>query len=88
VDPIPFQVVAVVPIRDEGFSVTRYELIGLPGTTRTECDSVLFTEWNFSATYSVINVDAIVRRCFAVKVAPTVAAIVRPSNEWPYHFTH
>jgi hypothetical protein len=88
VDPIPFQVVAVVPIRDVGSSVTRYELIGLPGTTRTECDSVLFTEWNVSAAYSVINVDAIVRRCFAVKVATRVAAIVRPSNEWPYHFTH
>jgi hypothetical protein len=88
VDPIPFQVVAVVPIRDDGSSVTRYELIGLPCTTRTECDSVLFTEWDVSVAYSVIRVDVILRRCFAVKVSPKVVAVVRPSNEWPYHFTH
>jgi hypothetical protein len=87
-DVIPFKVLAVVPLRDVGNDVTRYELVGVAGTTRTECDSVLFTEWNVSLDYSVIRAETIIRRSFAIKVSPKVVSIVCPQNEWAYHFAH
>jgi hypothetical protein len=87
-DVVPFKVLAVVPLRDPGTEVTRYELVGVPGTTRTERDSVLFTEWHIDLNFSVIRADTIVRRSFAVKVSPKVVAIAFPQNEWAYHFAH
>jgi hypothetical protein len=50
---VPFKVLAVVPLQDPGTEVTLYELIGVPGTTRTERDSALFTEWNIDLKTSV-----------------------------------
>ena len=88
VGPIPFKVVAVVPVRDFGTQETRFELVGYAGTTRTHRDSVLFTEWEHSIDFSVIPAESIVRRSFAVKVSPKVAAIIRPLDDWAYHFTH
>jgi hypothetical protein len=68
--------------------VTRYELIGVSGTTRTERDSVLFTEWNVALSYSVIRADTIIQRSFAVNVSPKIGAIVFPQHKWAYHFAH
>ena len=82
----PFKVLAVVPIRDAGSAVIRFELIGFMASERTGLDSVIFTEWDFSLDYRVIKADTIVRRSFVVKVAPKVISVVRPIHEWPNQF--
>lgn len=87
-DDIPFKVLAVVPVRDPGSDVIRFELIGWPGVKRTKKDSVVFTEWTYAPNFSVIRAETIVRRSFAVKVAPKVVAIVCPVEEWPFYFAH
>ena len=82
----PFKVLAVVPIRDTGSDVIRFELIGYMAVKRTMLDSVIFTEWDFSLDYRVIKADTVKRRSFVVKVAPKVISVVRPIHEWPNQF--
>jgi hypothetical protein len=48
----------------------------------------VFTEWTYAPNFSVIRAETIVRRSFAVKVAPKVVAIVCPVEEWPFYFAH
>ena len=83
---VPFKVLAVVPIRREGCTTTKFEFIGQLGTKRTHNDSAMFTEWQFEMNYTVLPVECVARPIFVVTVAALQLSVMRSIAEWPACF--
>lgn len=82
----PAKVYAVVPMEKNNF-LQETEIVIHCADSRTQNDSVLFTEWKLMDGFFRVPVQSVESQVFVVELDKNKIAACRPYSEWPSEFT-